>query len=222
MSKNKEICPEAQERMEDVLDLMIHSGNIPDPRIDDDAARQRKQEKANKVFHNTLLLLQRYRDIIWVLQSVNSEICQELDVPLHDVDALLSSIDIQLSLGNTRIENRLEQVKKNRLLIERLHAALTVLKMKPGDGKRMYDLLYLTYITDEILPVATILYRLSISSRQYYRLRQQAIDIISLQLWTVPGVMGAMARSVGNPQQSGVKMKWQKNAQRWRSYADVM
>lgn len=190
MSKNKDIRPETQEKMEDVLDLMIRSGSIPDPRIDDETARQKKQEKAKRVFHNTLLLFQKYRDIIWVLQSVNTEICQELNVPLHDVDALLSAVDIQLSLGNKHLESRLEQTKKNRLLIERLHSALSVLKMKPGDGKQLYDLLYMTYITDEVLPVATILYRLNISSRQYYRLRQEAMDIISLQLWTVPGVMG--------------------------------
>lgn len=95
--KDKNITTKAQseiiseEQMEDVLDLMIRSGTIPDPRIDDEKARQAKQEKARKVYHNTLLLFQRYRDIIWVLQSFTTEVATELDQPLSDIDRLLSN-----------------------------------------------------------------------------------------------------------------------------------
>ena len=176
--------------MEDVLDLMIRSGTIPDPRIDDEKARQAKQEKARKVYHNTLLLFNRYRDIIWVLQSFTTEVAAELDQPLSDIDRLLSAVDIQLGLGNKKLENQLARTGKTRMLIDRVNKALTILKNKPGNGKMLYDVLYQTYITDEVLPHRLILYRLQVSDRQYYRLRQQALDIISLQLWSAPGSMG--------------------------------
>ena len=180
----------SEEQMEDVLDLMIRSGTIPDPRIDDEKARQAKQEKARKVYHNTLLLFQRYRDIIWVLQSFTTEVATELDQPLSDIDRLLSAVDVQLSLGNRKLENQLSRTGKTRMLIDRVNKALSILKSKPGNGKLLYDVLYQTYITDEVLPHRNILYRLQVSDRQYYRLRQQALDIISLQLWSAPGNMG--------------------------------
>jgi hypothetical protein len=53
-------------------------------------------------------------------------------------------------------------------------------------GELMYQSLYLTYITPESLTHTEILYRLNISSRHYYRIRQQAINILSIRLWAAP------------------------------------
>lgn len=180
----------SEEQMTDILDLMIRSGNIPDPRIEDEKARIAKQEKAKKVYHNTELLFKRYRDIVWSLQSCTAEVAMELEEPLGDIDRLLEAVDIQYSLGNKKLESQLAQAGKTRMLIDRVNTALTILKAKPGNGKQLYDVLYQTYITDEQLSHRNILYRLQVSDRQYYRLRQQALDIISLQLWTAPGNMG--------------------------------
>lgn len=64
--------------------------------------------------------------------------------------------------------------------------ALTVLKRKPDNGPKMYELIYQTYLAPEKLSHADLLYRLDISSRHYYRLRQQAITILSIRLWSAP------------------------------------
>jgi hypothetical protein len=64
--------------------------------------------------------------------------------------------------------------------------ALTVLRQKPGNGELMYKSLFLTYIAPENLSHTEILYRLNISSRHYYRVRQQAINILSIRLWAAP------------------------------------
>lgn len=79
--------------------------------------------------------------------------------------------------------SRLEGVKKSRLLMDRVNEALTVLKKKPEDGERLYQLVYLTYIALEKLSHQELLYRLDMSSRHYYRLKQQAITILSMRLW---------------------------------------
>ena len=44
----------------------------------------------------------------------------------------------------------------------------------------------MTYISEEKLHQTDVLYRLNISRRHYYRLKEQAINIISLRLWSVP------------------------------------
>lgn len=70
--------------------------------------------------------------------------------------------------------------------MERVNEALTVLKKKPENGERLYKLIYLTYIAPERLSHNELLYRLDMSSRHYYRLRQQAITILSIRLWAAP------------------------------------
>lgn len=84
------------------------------------------------------------------------------------------------------MESRIESIKKSRLLLDRVNEALTVLKRKPEHGEKMYEVIYMTYLAPEKLSHNELLYRLNISSRHYYRLRTQAIGIISLRLWSVP------------------------------------
>ena len=50
----------------------------------------------------------------------------------------------------------------------------------------MYELIHLTYIGTEVLTHQELLFRLNISSRQYYRMREQSFAILSLRLWSAP------------------------------------
>ena len=70
--------------------------------------------------------------------------------------------------------------------MDRVNEALTVLKKKPENGERLYNLIYTTYIVPEKLSHPELLSRLNMSSRNYYRLRQQAITILSIRLWSAP------------------------------------
>ena len=106
--------------------------------------------------------------------------------PAGGSDSLLGKMDLEMGLGNRKLESRLESVKKSRLLLDRVNEALTVLKRKPDNGPKMYELIYQTYLAPEKLSHADLLYRLDISSRHYYRLRQQAITILSIRLWSAP------------------------------------
>ena len=44
----------------------------------------------------------------------------------------------------------------------------------------------MTYIGEEKLLQTDVLFRLNISRRHYYRLKEQAVSIISLRLWSAP------------------------------------
>lgn len=70
------------------------------------------------------------------------------------------------------------------MIIDRVNEALTILKKKPNDGERLYELISLTYIESEVLTHNDLLFRLNVSSRHYYRLREQAINVLSLRLWS--------------------------------------
>ena len=109
-----------------------------------------------------------------------------LNVPLKNLDALLSRVDAEIGMENRRLELNLERLAKTRQLLDRINDALTALKRKPDNGPLLYDLIYMTYISDEKLLQTDVLFRLNISRRHYYRLKEQAINIISLRLWSSP------------------------------------
>lgn len=169
-----------------VIQLLTQRGILANNQIKDPRIRQAQQEKQRRMYHNTQLLLEQYRNIAWALECFPDTVAEELDHPLGDLDSLLGKLDVEMSLGNQKLESRLESIKKSRLLLDRVNEALTVLKKKPDNGPKMYELIYQTYLAPEKLSHADLLYRLYISSRHYYRLRQQAITILSIRLWATP------------------------------------
>lgn len=169
-----------------ILHLFTKQGLLGDKTITDKQVREAHKERQQKTFHNTELLLKQYKNIAWMLECFPDSIAEELDRPFENIDQVIDCLDIEMTLGNRKLENRMESIQKTRLILDRINDALTVLKKKPEDGERLYNIIYLTYITPESLNHNDILYRLNLSSRHYYRLREQAINILSIRLWSVP------------------------------------
>lgn len=169
------------------IDLLTKRGILGDPTIDDDRVRQAKKDRKKSMYHNTfLLLLQHYRTILWTLECFPSDVAEELDHPLRDLDTLLDRIDVELGMNNRKLESRMESIRRSRLLVDRLNEAVSILKSKPANGRKMYDIIYMTFLGPDKLTHEELLYRLDISARHYYRLRTQAINIIALRLWSAP------------------------------------
>ena len=168
------------------LQMLTKRGLLEDQSINDDKIREVAMKKKRNAYHNTMMMLQHYRNITWALECFPARIAEELDRPMSDLDALLSLISAEIGMDNVKLENRLQSVQRSRLLLDRINEALTVLKQKPGNGELMYKVIYETYIVPEKLSHVDILYRLNISTRHYYRIRQQSINILAIRLWTVP------------------------------------
>ena len=132
------------------------------------------------------MLLKNYRTITWLLECFPDDVAEELDCPLGSLDELIDHIDIEISMSNKKLESRIKGVQKSRILLDRVNEALTVLKKKPDNGEMLYKLIFESYITPEKLGITDILYRLDMSPRHYYRLRSQAITILSIRLWSAP------------------------------------
>ena len=191
MSKQDNSLYEQQEKRiqaqsDAFITLLTKRGILADRQINDEKKRIAKQVKAKNSYHNTLMLLQHYRTIMWMLECFPETVAAELDEPFEDIDKLIDNIDTAVTLGNKKIQSRIEGIQKSRLLIDRVNEALTVLKKKPENGERLYNLIYTTYIASEKLSHQELLFRLNMSSRNYYRLRQQAITILSIRLWSAP------------------------------------
>ena len=171
---------------ETIVQMLMKRGVLPDMAITDEARRTVQQKKQKESFHNTLLLLKNYRSIAWMLECFPEAVAEELERPFEDVDKLLDGVTIAATFRARRIEQRLVSLEQTRLLLDRINDALTVLKRKPENGQLLYDLIYLTYISEQKLPLQEVLYRVDVSPRHFYRLREQAVNLLSLRLWGTP------------------------------------
>lgn len=171
---------------EALVEILVRRGIIEKPSTAHCAGKDSKNNRQKFAYHNTELLLKNYRQIVWQSQAQCVELAASLETPLEDMDALLSRVDAEIGMGNKRLEARLEVQQRYRLMITRVNEALSILRQKPGNGEFLYELIYLSYISPRKYSVEDIANRLVLSRRHYYRLRQQAISVLSTRLWGAP------------------------------------
>ena len=161
-------------------------GILGDQKIDDEKVRAAQKEKKRNAYHNTQMLLKNYRKMVWVFSCYPEEILQELEAPFENFDRMVDRLDLEMAIGNKRMESRLEAAARSRLLLDRFNEAMAVLRKEPTRGEKLYQLIYTAYLAPEKLKLEEILFRLDLSQRHYYRLREQAISILSIRLWSAP------------------------------------
>lgn len=169
-----------------IMDFLKRKGVVEDVKIDDEALRKAQKTKAQKAYHNTEVLLNQYRLVVWVLECIPGEMAAELLGPVKDIDHLAKKLDIEMSLENKRIESRVNAMMKTRYLVDRIHEALAILRKKPGNGEELYSIIYTTYIDPVERKHEEILAKLGMTTRTYYRLRKDAINLLSVRLWSAP------------------------------------
>lgn len=174
------------EKSDAFISILTQRGILGDIQINDQKIREAQKEKRKLAYHNTEMLLKNYRHIIWQAECEAGRIADELNLPLHNLDAILSRVDAEIGMGNRRLEMKLESLNKFRILIDRVNEALSLLKKKPDNGEKLYELIYLTYISPDKLTQNDVLYRLDVSRRHFYRLREQALTVLSIRLWAAP------------------------------------
>ena len=190
--RSKKITPYDEEELKlqaqsaSIVDYLKRKGIVEDTHIDNEKIRKAQQSKAQKAYHNTEVLLNQYRMVVWVLECIPGEIAAELLGPVKDIDVLAEKLDLHMSLDNKRVESRVNAMMKTRFLVDRIHEALTILRKKPGNGEELYSIIYTTYIDPVERKHEEILAKLGMTTRTYYRLRKDAITLLSCRLWSAP------------------------------------
>ena len=110
------------------VDFLTRKGVLEDHNIDNERVRKAKKDTAQRAYHNTEVLLSQYRLIIWVLECIPGELSDELEVPVHDIDALAEKIDI--TPANLSI---LKTGKAKAIRFSTLEAICKVLDCQPAD-----------------------------------------------------------------------------------------
>lgn len=146
-----------------------------------------KNQKLDKstVYHDTELLLENYRNLIWRLEEnledVEGAIYYMGGRHLSNLFRLLSMELDEYDNEHSRkaVEERLFGLRESKLIIDLIDKAMLKLKNYPKNGDKYFQILHTSYIDKEPIRQDEIQDKLLISPSTYYRYRKKAIEILS-------------------------------------------
>lgn len=148
-------------------------------------------DQTTPLFHNTTLLLKKYREVAWSLELEVQHVRHGFSIEYgSDIDDFLDSMYMAgADVGGSRLEQYAKSIECSHKMLTLVRSALELIRQKHMNGEEYYWILYYTYIvpqypknTDEILENLQPHIK-NISYRTYYRKRPEAIDVLSNVLW---------------------------------------
>ena len=129
--------------------------------------KQPEQMPEDQRFHDTYLLLKKYRDVVWGL---------ELSVQ-------------QVDFSDNGIEEQARSIEKSYQMLKLLEVSVNIMRNKHKHGEMYYWLLYYSYLSpqqyrsvDEIIEMIRP-HVSDISERTFFRRRKNAVEALSSILW---------------------------------------
>ena len=149
------------------------------------------EKKENTIYHDTLMLLKKYRDVVWSLELSVRQVCNRFQIEYGStVDEFLESIYCAgADIGGSQIEQHAKTIEPSRNMLKLLDSSIELLREKHKYGEEYYWLLYYSFLSPhKLLNVEEIIEQLiphirDISMRTYYRRRREAIEALSSVLW---------------------------------------
>lgn len=150
-----------------------------------------KNSRELYLYHNTELLLKKYRDVVWSIEvslawtnmNFEAEVGTKID------DFIEMSYCAGADLAGTDIEEQIRTTERNRKMLNIINSSLEVLRTKHKNGEMYYQILYLTYISgDAFENTEAILEELAdlgflMSMKTYFKKKKDAITFLSNVLW---------------------------------------
>lgn len=144
-----------------------------------------------KVFHDTKMLLENYRNVVWSLEvetfQAKMNFQEEYGSTLEEF--LDMTYKAGMDISESDVSSRIESMNKSRNMLKMIDKAVELLRMKHQEGEEFYWILYLSYLSSKKLNcVEDILdemekERVFISRSSFYRLRNRAITQLGWLLW---------------------------------------
>lgn len=150
-----------------------------------------KMTREEYLYHNTELLLRKYRDVIWSIEvsAIQAQISFELEMDCKLEEFLEMSYDAGAELSGTQIQEQMRTLERNKKMLKIIEMAVGVLRKKKVNGETYYWILYFTYLSEK--PCKNIDDLLShiaektemMCWRTYYKRRKEAVETLSGILW---------------------------------------
>ena len=152
----------------------------------------KKMSREEYLYHNTEVLLKKYRDVVWSIEvaTIQAEISFELEMDCKLEEFLEMSYAAGADLSGTNIQEQMRTMERNKKMLKMIETAMDILKRKQTGGEVYYWILYYTYIAekpcrrvDDIIKLVEVSVEETISWKRYYKLKKEAIEILSTILW---------------------------------------
>lgn len=151
----------------------------------------KKETFEDAVYHDTWVLLKKYRDVVWSLELSIERVKRKFQLEYgSSIEEFLDSIYIAgIDFNESGIAEHTKSIEKSYQMLKLVDSSIELLRSKHKYGETYYWILYYSYLspqqyrnTEEIIEQLTSHIR-DISYRTYYRKRREAIDAFSSILW---------------------------------------
>ena len=145
----------------------------------------------NPLYHDTWMLLRKYRDVVWSLELSVQQVRRQFQIEYgSSIEEFLESLYVAgITFEGSAIEDHARCIERSYKMLKLLDTSVELLRTKHKYGESYYWLLYYTYLSPQQLAnTQEIIEKLEphirdISYRTYFRKRQMAIDALSSVLW---------------------------------------
>lgn len=155
----------------------------------------RKTEKfdvnENPLYHDTLILLKKYRDVVWSLELSVQKVRRKFQIEYGStIEDFLDSIYLAgIDFEESGIAEHAQSIERSHKMLQLVDASVELLRTKHKYGETYYWILYYSFLSpqqyrnaDEIIEQLQS-HMQDISYQTYYRRRKKAIDAFSSILW---------------------------------------
>lgn len=147
----------------------------------------------NSLYHDTWMLLRKYRDVVWSLELSVQQVRRQFQIEYgSSIEEFLESLYVAgITFEGSAIEDHARCIERSYKMLKLLDTSVELLRTKHKYGESYYWLLYYTYLSPQQLAnTQEIIDKLEphirdISYRTYFRKRQMAIDALSSVLWGI-------------------------------------
>ena len=153
--------------------------------------KQTEQVSDNPKYHDTLLLLRKYRDVVWGLELSVQQVKRRFQMEFgSSIEDFLESIYLAgVDFSDNGIEEQARSIEKSYQMLKLLETSINIMRNKHKHGEKYYWLLYYSYLSpqqyqsvDEIIEMVRP-HISDISQRTFFRRRKDAIEALSSILW---------------------------------------
>ena len=153
--------------------------------------KQIEQLSENPKFHDTWLLLRKYRDVVWGLELSVQQVKRRFQMEIgSSIEDFLDSIYLAgVDFTDNGIEEQARSIEKSYQMLKLLENSVNIMRNKHKHGETYYWLLYYSYLSpqqyqsvDEIIEMLKP-HISDISQRTFFRRRRNAIEALSSILW---------------------------------------
>ena len=151
----------------------------------------RKKTTQDAHYHDTLLLLKKYRDVVWSLTVAVEQAKSDFrECYGGSIDEFLESIYVAgADLSGTDIEERAKSIERSNKMLKFVDHAVQIMREKNKNGEVFYQVLYFNYLSpyesasNEDVTQALVDAGYPMCRKTMTEYRSLAVDCVSSILW---------------------------------------